>query len=140
MRRGTQAKVAVLTADIDTYIFAQGLIPKWRWCSLQAAGTNGQPPWFPLLVPLQSAPPISHLHPRQEIKKRTGLCHRHSDLFDEASQVYVSFRKTSTLMGAQGDMDLNERKPEVQWQASTLPGRATEPPAVRSALPGTAGQ
>lgn len=44
--------------------------------------------------------------PAEEIRNRMDLCHRHSDLFDEAGQVYVPFWKTSTLVGAQGDMDL----------------------------------
>lgn len=42
----------------------------------------------------------------KEIGGRVDLCHRHGNLFDEAGQVYIPFRKTGTFVGAQGDMDL----------------------------------
>jgi hypothetical protein len=39
-----------------------------------------------------------------------GLCHGHCYLFNEAGQVYVSFLKARTLMGAQGDVDLEQNQ------------------------------
>lgn len=135
MSRVTQGKVSVLAVVIDTDIFLH------RDASRNGDGVHfkQQGPRASLLGSLPrflvQSPPT---HP-QEIRKGAALCHRHSDLFDEAGQVYVPFGETSTLVGAQGDVDLKERRAKVQRQASVLPGRARGPPAMFPAPKGTAG-
>lgn len=102
MNRVTQGKVSVLAVVIDTDIFLH------RDASRNGGGVHfkQQGPRASLLGSLPrflvQSPPT---HP-QEIRKGAALCHRHSDLFDEAGQVYVPFGETSTLVGAQGDVDL----------------------------------
>lgn len=42
-------------------------------------------------------------------------------MFDEAGQVYVPFRQASTLMGAQGDVDLKQSRDRDQLIPRTSP-------------------
>ncbi|EGV93764.1 hypothetical protein I79_006035 [Cricetulus griseus] len=86
MRRVIQGKVSVPAVDTDNYIFLH------RDSSLSGGGLHckQQGPRASLLslLPrcLVQSPP-----PPQEIRKGADLCHRHSNLLDEAGQVYVPF-------------------------------------------------